>query len=131
MRLAAHLGFDGVKDGLRMQVDVAQDLGEEIPVGLREGDKQMLVAQDTVLSAPGVVDGAVDDALGRFTNFAGGDVEIFQWTLRLLAEILASLRPAVVDGEQGSPGHPNSLDRWDLTGFGPRMAGRFSGHPPD
>ena len=89
----------------------------------------MLVAQDTVLSASGVIDGSVDDALGRLTNFAGGDVEIFQWTLRLLAAILASLRPAVVDGEQRSPGHSNSLDRWDLTGFGARRAGRFSGHP--
>ena len=103
MRLAAHLGFDGLEDGLRMQVHLAQHLGVELPVGLREGDKQMLVAQDAVLPAPGVVDGSVDDALGRLTDLAGGDVEIFHVTLRLLPAILASLGPAVVDQRASSP----------------------------
>ena len=100
--LAAHLGFDGLQDGLRVQIQFAEHLGVEVPLGLRKGDKQVLVAQDTVLAPPCVLDGAVDDALGGLADLAGSDVEIFHVTLRLHAGSIASFGPAVVDPAQGA-----------------------------
>ena len=82
-----------------MQVHLAQHLREQLPFGLRKGDKQVLVAQDAVLAAAGVVDGAVDDALGRLTDLAGGDVEIFHSEPCLLPPVLQD-RPAVVAAAQ-------------------------------
>ena len=101
--LPSHLGFDGLQDGLRVQIQFAEHLGVEVPFGLGKGDEQVLVAQDTVLAPPCVLDGAVDDALGGLADLAGSDVEIFHVTLRLQPAVLQasgqrSLTPRKVHG---------------------------------
>ena len=103
LRVPAHLGFDGLQDGLRVQIQFAEHLGVEVPLGLRKGYKQVLVAEDTVLAPPCVLDGAVDDTLGGLADLAGSDVKIFHVTLRLQPAVLQasgqpSLTPRNVQG---------------------------------
>ena len=69
--------FDRLKNGVRIQLDVAHDLGEHVPFDLRKREKDVFVGQQRVLAAPSLLDRAVDDALRGFTNLAGRDVEIF------------------------------------------------------
>ena len=69
--------FDRLENRVRIQLDVAHDLGEHVPFDLRERQKQVLVGQQRVLAAAGLFDGAVDDALRGFANLAWRDVEIF------------------------------------------------------
>ena len=62
---------------VRVQLDVAHDLGEHVPFDLREREEDMFVGEQRVLAPPRLFDGAVDDALRRFTNLARRDVEVF------------------------------------------------------
>jgi hypothetical protein len=62
-RLAGQLRFGGVQDGVGIQVEVAHHLREQVPFRLGEGDQQVLVADDGVLAAAGLLDGAFRQAL--------------------------------------------------------------------
>ena len=69
--------FDRLKNGVRIQLDVAHDLGERVPFDLRERQKDVLVGQQRVLAAARLFDRAVDDPLRGFPNLARRDVEVF------------------------------------------------------
>ena len=69
--------FDRLQNGVRIELDVAHDVGEHVPFDLREGQKQVFVGQQRMLAPAGLFDGAVDDALRGFANLAWRDVEIF------------------------------------------------------
>ena len=62
--------FDRLKDGVRIQLDVAHHLGEHVPFDLREGEEEVFVGQQRVLAAARFFDRPVDDALRRFANLA-------------------------------------------------------------
>ena len=62
---------------MRIELDVAHDGGEHVPFDLRERQKQVLVGQQRMLATARFFDGAVDDALRGFPDFAWRDVEIF------------------------------------------------------
>ena len=62
-RLAGQLRFGGVQDGVGIEVEVAHHLREQVPFRLGEGDQQVLVADDGVLAAAGLLDGAFRQAL--------------------------------------------------------------------
>jgi hypothetical protein len=71
---------------VRVQAEVTHDLGEGVPLQLREGEKQVLARHLTVLSAPGFVDRTVDHPLGGFAYLALSDVKVVHdviasWTL--------------------------------------------------
>ncbi len=76
--LSNHLILDGVKNGLGIQIQVAHDGSEEIPLRLRKREKQVFVADRGVLPSPSIFDRTVHQPLRGFTDLAGSDVEIFQ-----------------------------------------------------
>ena len=61
---------------MRVQLDVAHDLGERVPLDLREGEKDVFVREQGVLAPARFFDRAVDDALRGFADLARRDVEI-------------------------------------------------------
>ena len=62
--------FDRLKNGVRVQLDVAHHFREHVPLDLREGEEQMFVGQQRVLAAASFLDRAVDDALRGFGDLA-------------------------------------------------------------
>ena len=62
--------FDRLKNGVRVQLDVAHDLGEHVPFDLREREKEVFVGQQRVLAPARLFDRAVDDPLRGFANLA-------------------------------------------------------------
>ena len=62
--------FDRLEDRVRIQLDVAHDLGEHVPFDLREREKDVFVGQQRMLAAPRFFDRAIDDALRGFANLA-------------------------------------------------------------
>ena len=69
--------FDGLQDRVRVQLDVAHDFGEGVPLHLREGEKNMFVRQQRMVAAARFLERAIDDPLRRFRDLARRDVEIF------------------------------------------------------
>ena len=63
VRQQAQVLFEGLQDFVRIQFQVAHDLPEHVPLGLRERQADMLVHEQRVLAAPGFVQRAVDDTL--------------------------------------------------------------------
>ena len=49
---------------VRIQLEIAHDLGERVPLDLREREEDVLVGQQRVIAAPRFLDGAVHDPLG-------------------------------------------------------------------
>ena len=88
--------FDGLKNRVRIQLDVAHHLREHVPFDLREREKKVFVGQQRVLAAARFLDRAVDDALRGFANLAGRDVEIFY--------VHGVLRPLTVSKTYASSG---------------------------
>jgi hypothetical protein len=68
--------FEGLYDFVRVQAEVAHDLGEGIPLQLSEREEQVLARHLTMLSAPGFVDRAVHNPLGGFAYLALSDVKV-------------------------------------------------------
>ena len=62
--------FNRLKNGVRVQVHVAHDFREHVPLDLREGEKEMFVGQQRVLAAASFLDRPVDDALRGFGDLA-------------------------------------------------------------
>ena len=69
--------FERLEDLVRVQLEVAHDLAEHVPLDLGEGQADVLVGEQRVLAAAGLVEGAVDDALGRLSQLVLRDVEVF------------------------------------------------------
>ena len=73
--------FERLQDLVRVQVQVAHDLPEHVPLHLRERQADVLVGQQRVLAAARFVERAVDDALGRLGQLVLRDVEILHGRL--------------------------------------------------
>ena len=68
--------FDGLQNRMRIQLDVPHDFRKHVPFNLCERQKDVFVGQERMFTAPGFLDGAVDDALGGFAYLARGDVQV-------------------------------------------------------
>jgi hypothetical protein len=68
--------LERLNDLVRIQTEVAHDLGEGVPLELSEGEEQVLARHLTVLSAAGFIDRAVHDPLGGFAYLALSDVKV-------------------------------------------------------
>jgi hypothetical protein len=79
--------LERLDDLVRVQTEVAHDLGEGVPLQLSEREEQVLARHLTVLSAPGFVDRAVHDPLGGFAYLALSDVKVVH-------DVIASWDPA-------------------------------------
>ena len=62
--------LDGLKDGMRVQFDVAHDLREHVPFNLCECQENVFIREQGMLAAARFFSGSVDDTLGRFANLA-------------------------------------------------------------
>ena len=60
--------LDRLQDGVRIQLDVAHDLGEHVPLDLREREENVLVGQQRMLPPPGLLERAIDDSLRGFAQ---------------------------------------------------------------
>ena len=56
--------LERLQDLVRVQLDVPHHLAEHVPFDLGEGQADMLVGQQCMLAAPGLIQRAVDDPLG-------------------------------------------------------------------
>ena len=65
---------------VRVQLEIAHDLGKRVPFDLREREEHVLVGQQRVIATPGFFDGPVHDALCRLTDLALCDVEVVHGT---------------------------------------------------
>ena len=61
---------------VRIQLEIAHDLRERVPLDLREREEDVFVGEQRVIAAPRFLNRAVDDPLGGFTNLALCDVEV-------------------------------------------------------
>src|SRR3954465_6054723 len=67
---------DGLEDRVGVEFGIAHHLGEHVPFDLSEGEKNVLVRQQRVLTPAGFFDATVDDPLGGLRDLAGRDVEV-------------------------------------------------------
>ena len=79
-RQQAQVLFERLQDLVRVQLEVAHDLPEHVPLDLRERQADVLVGQQRVLAAARFVERAVDDALGRLSQLVLRDVEVLHGT---------------------------------------------------
>ena len=59
-----------------VQLEIAHDLRERVPVCLGKRKEDVLVAEQCLLAAAAFLNGSIDDALCRFTNLVLCDVEV-------------------------------------------------------
>ena len=62
--------FDRLKNGVRIQLDVAHHFREDVPFDLRKREKDVFVCQQRVLATTCLLDRPVDNALRGFANLA-------------------------------------------------------------
>src|SRR5262245_48871940 len=84
--------LDCLEDRVRVQIDVAHHLREGVPLNLSEREEEMFICERGVLSATRLLDRPIDDALRGFSDFAGGDVEVFYLHACLLFETEQDVR---------------------------------------
>ena len=68
--------LERLQNFVRIQLEVAHDLRERVPLDLREREEDVLVGQQRVVAAPRFLDRAVDDPLGGLADLALCDVEV-------------------------------------------------------
>ena len=68
--------LDRLKDRMRVQLDVAHDLREHVPLDLREREEDMFVGEEGVIATARFLHRPIDDPLRRFADLALCDVEI-------------------------------------------------------
>jgi hypothetical protein len=69
--------LERLQDLVRVQVEIAHHLREHVPFDLSEGQENVLVGQQGVLTAPGFLDRPVNDPLRRFRHLVLPDIEVF------------------------------------------------------
>ena len=69
--------FERLQNLVRIQLEVAHDLAEHVPLGLGERQADVLVGQQRVFAAPRLFERAVDDALGRVGQLVLRNIEVF------------------------------------------------------
>jgi hypothetical protein len=62
--------FNRLKNRVRVHVHVPHHFGKHVPFDLREGQEQVFVRQQRVLTATSLLDRPVDDVLRGFGNLA-------------------------------------------------------------
>ena len=62
--------FERLQDLVRIQLEVAHDLREHVPLDLGEREEDVFVGEQRVLAAPRFLDRAVDDPLRGFADLA-------------------------------------------------------------
>ena len=73
--------FERLQDLVGIQLQVAHHLPEHVPLDLGERQADVLVGQQRVIAPAGLVERAIDDALGRLGQLVLRDVEILHDSL--------------------------------------------------
>ena len=73
--------FERLQNLVRVQLDVAHYLAEHVPLDLGERETDMLVGQERMVPPASLVEGTVEDSLGRLSQLVLGDVEVFHGAL--------------------------------------------------
>ena len=107
-RQQAQVLFERLQDFVGIQLEVAHDLPEHVPLGLRERQADVLVREQRVLAAAGLVERAIDDPLGRIGQLVLRNVEIV-----LFHGALHALIAACLTAIRGPPAEP--VDEYGLT----------------
>jgi hypothetical protein len=68
--------FDRLKNRVRVQLDIPHHLGEHVPFDLGERQKDVLICEQRVLATTRLLEGAIDDALRRFSYLAWRNIEV-------------------------------------------------------
>jgi hypothetical protein len=68
--------FDGLKNGMWVQLDVAHHLREHVPLNLSERQENVFIGEQCMLTSARFFAASVDDALSRFANLARRDIEV-------------------------------------------------------
>jgi hypothetical protein len=85
-RQQAQVILERLQDFVGVQFQVAHDLPEHVPFDLRKGKADVLVRQQRVFAPPCLLERAIHDALGRFSQFVLRDVEVFHERLPSLLQ---------------------------------------------
>ena len=81
--------FQRLQDLVRVQLEVAHDLPEHVPLDLRKGQAHVLVGEQRVLSPPRFVDRAVNDTLCGLSQLVLWDVEVLHGVLQAKSKPVA------------------------------------------
>ncbi len=94
--------FERLQDLVGVQLEIAHDLAEHVPLDLGECQADVLVGEQRVFAPAGVFERAIDDALGRLGQLVLRDVEVLHDNLQRI------LHGREQDGGQPScrPSHP-------------------------
>ena len=84
-RQQAKMLFERLQDLVRVQLQVAHDLPERVPLDLGERQTQVLVGEQRVFAPAGFVERAIHDALGRLSQLVLRDVEVLHDALQRIA----------------------------------------------
>ena len=68
--------FERLQNLVRVEVEVAHDLPEHVPLDLREREADVLVGQERVFAPARLVQRAIDDTFRRLSQLVLRDVEI-------------------------------------------------------
>jgi hypothetical protein len=72
--------FECLQNLVRIQLEIAHDLGKRVPFDLREGEEDVLVGEQRVITPSRFLDSAIDDTLCGFADLALCDVEVVHGT---------------------------------------------------
>ncbi len=75
-RHAPKLFFGRLENHVRIEPDVVHDVGEQVPLDLQKGQKQVFVRELAVIAAARLLHRAIDLPDGRLADLAGRDVEV-------------------------------------------------------
>ena len=78
-----HVLFERAQDLVRVQPQILHELTEHIPLDLRVREADVLVRQDRMLPAPGLVERAAEHSLRRLSQVVLRDVELCFFHVRL------------------------------------------------
>jgi hypothetical protein len=72
---------------VRIQVQIPHHLAEDVPLGLRKGQTDVLVGEQEMFVAAGFVERSVHDPLGRLSHLVLRNVEVFHGRLPIVAPV--------------------------------------------
>src|SRR5688572_16858199 len=75
--------FEPLQNLVRIELEVAHDLREGVPLNLREREKDVLIGEQRMIPATRFLNGAIDHTLCGFTNLALCDVEVVHESILL------------------------------------------------
>ena len=69
--------LERLQDRVRIQLEIAHHVREEIPLHLGECQEDVLVPEDGMVAPPRLLHRAIDNPLRRFSDLVLGDIEVF------------------------------------------------------